>query len=187
MNRTLRQCPLPEKTASEPEAARRTKTQPAFLLQSVVIPAVAVLLLLSPGCEDPGGDQDAPTTRPAENATAADDAAYASALRAANDFCRAWQMRDYRTGRAMLTVRLQRKYPEDDLRAAIAGQTNPRHEAYEVSAGNRLGEGRYAFRLRLFLLYSGERDIRVESPVERIVLMKDKSGQWRVDEFPMLK
>ncbi len=154
----------------------------------VLLLAAAGVVLSLAGCDDEAGRSPASATQPAGKTPSPDDhAAYASALGSANDFCLAWRTRDYEAGRAMLTVRLQRKYPEDSLRSAIVGLANPRHEAYEISAGSRLGKGRFAFKLRLFLLYSGERDTRIEAPVERIVLVQDDSGKWRVDEFPMLK
>lgn len=149
----------------------------------VLLPAA---LIVASGCEDPGASDDAAAAdRPVEDTV--DPGEYSGALAAANHFCHAWQTRDYATGRALLTSRLVRKYPEDDLQTAIVGLSSPHHDAWEISGGERISDGRIAFKLRLFLAYTGERDRRHESPVERIVMQRDDAGTWRVDEFPLLK
>ena len=141
--------------------------------------------LLATGCED-----SAPTP-PAEATSQPADLNFGSdaieALAAANQFCRHWRMRDYESGRSMLSRRLLRKYPDSDMRTAIAGTSNPHHGAFAIFEGQEIGPGRFAFKIRLFLIYTGQRDYRYEAPVKRIVVERDETGQWLIDEFPFLE
>ena len=154
--------------------------------------AVALIAALTPlACEkmqreatsgeSAEGGAEAPGPRAAAEAP---DDDYVRALAVANRFCQAWRQRRYAAGKALLTRRLVRQHPEQRLRDLIAGPHNPRHAAFEVFGGRRLGPGRFEFSVRLFLRFVGESEQRIETLAERIVLVRDGSGTWRVDDFP---
>ncbi len=151
----------------------------------VVIPVTALTLAAAcAGCEDIFGP---PQTQPAQTQpteTRYNDA-YLSALSTADAFCDAWRQCDEASGRALLSLRMKRKYPDRDLRNAIVGHANPRHAGYEIFDGKRMRDGRYAFKVRLFYRYSGSHRDKVESPLVRIVVVREETGDWKVDEFPI--
>ncbi len=145
------------------------------------MPVVVLALLVGlAGCED--APPPAPETQPAE--TRYNDS-YIGALAAANGFCHAWLQRDETAGRALLSLRMIRRYPDELLRDAIVGQANPRHAAYEIFKGQRLPDGRYAFDVRLFFRYTGGHADLIESPLTQVVMARDEANAWRVDEFPV--
>ena len=123
-----------------------------------------------------------PTTQPAE--TPLDDN-YIDALAAANQFLDAWKKCDYPIGKARMSRRLIRQYPESRLRDAVTGLPNPHHVAFEIFDGKRLPDGRIAFKIRLFYKYTGQINDKIEGPVQRIILAADDTGDWLVDEFPI--
>ena len=130
-------------------------------------------------CEKRPGRAPAPQSKPAY------DADYLAALSVADDFCQAWKSRDVAGGRALMSQRMIRAYPDERLRDALAGAANPRHVAYEISAGRLLPDGRRAFDVRLFFAYEGAHDDRIESPLAQVVLAREPTGPYRVDEFPI--
>ena len=117
-------------------------------------------------------------------ASAEDNEAYIAALSVADDFCHAWKHRDMRAARALLSVRLLRAHPEEKVLDAIAGVPNPQHAAYEISGGEALADGRYAFVLQRFWHFIGRDAERVEAEKECLVIARE-DGAWRVDDFPM--
>ena len=131
------------------------------------------------GCKQPGPP---PSTQPAQ--TAYNDQ-YVGALAVAGDFCQAWQHQDEAAGRELLSQRFLRRYPDRQIRDALVGTTNPRHAAYEIAGGQRLGEGRYAFDVKLFYAFSGGHGDRLELARERIVAVRQADGLWKVDQFPL--
>jgi len=154
---------------------------------------VAIWLALAAGlvsipiaCQERPEVPESPTTRPAE--TVYDDD-YIDALSAANMFCQAWRQADYAAGRKLLSRRLARAHSDARLKDAIAGPLNPYHAAVEIFQGQKLSDGRFAFKILLFYKYSGRIEDRIESPVERIVMIRrpgpDGSARWLVDEFPI--
>ena len=124
------------------------------------------------------------STRPAETPY---DADYLAALAIADRFCEAWRAGDVGVGRMLLTRRLIRQHSDQRINDAIAARGNPRHEAFEIFDGQRLADGRFAFRVRLFLSYAGQSGQRIETPVELIIVAPGEDGQWRVDGFPLLQ
>ena len=134
------------------------------------------------GCEKYLPSEDEPQTQPASTVH---DEDYIAALHQANRFCDAWLARDESAGRALLTRRFIRQHPDQRLRDGIAGLANPHHAAFELSDGRKTGKDRYVFDVRLFLQYSGMQSDRIEAPLEHIVVVRNDSGQWRIDEFPL--
>ena len=149
---------------------------------------IAAVILLAGmsclGCEGTSSStqpsKDKPKTQPYDDE-------YISALAVADQFCHAWQMGNFRDGKALLSRRLIRRHPEDRLADAIVGVQNPSHVAYEIFGGKRLSDGRIAFKVRLFQRHAGQHADRIEGPAEDLVMVRDEqSGDWRVDEFPFL-
>jgi len=137
-------------------------------------------------CQERSEVPGSPATRPAK--TVYDDD-YIDALSAANKFCQAWRQADYAAGKKLLSRRLARAYSDKRLQDAIAGLSNPRHAAIEIFEGQKLPDGRFAFKIRLFHRYTGVIEDRIEAPVERIVMVRrpvpDRPARWLVDEFPI--
>jgi len=161
------------------EAAGATAGRRARAARLAVLAALGAA---AAGCERPPAPP--PASRPATQSPY--DERYVSALAAAGEFCRAWRRSDLAAGKAMLTLRVRRTYSDARMRDAIAGLGNPAHGAFEIGDGEPLPGGRMAFHVRLFFRFAGQVDSRVEVADERIVLARDESGQWMVDEFPML-
>jgi hypothetical protein len=114
---------------------------------------------------------------------------YVGALRAANEFCQAWQRGEYTTyTRNLMSQRMLKQHSEEKILNTIGGGLNPRHAAYELSEGRRLDDGRYAFKLKLYFWYAGGTSDRTETVPGEMILAReasDRSGQWKVDQFPM--
>jgi len=127
-----------------------------------------------------------PATRPAGGRASPYDKDYVAASAAATDFCTAWRARDLAAGRALLSLRVRRTFTDAQIRDAIVGSANPSHAGFELLGGTREAAGRIVFRVRLFYGFAGRADDRIEAPTERIVLVRDKTGRWSVDEFPLL-
>lgn len=109
---------------------------------------------------------------------------YILALGTANQFLAAWQHRDQDTGFALISSRLKSKQPQDELRMYISGLSSPHHAAYEVSNGQKLTAGRYAFDVRLYEALTASKEIQPRPKATRIVLQKTAEGEWRVDSLP---
>jgi hypothetical protein len=168
--------------ADKPTRGREmTLETPSHLGAGIVILTCAALAAAGlAGCEYISPPP--PASQPAETRY---NEAYAGALAAVDDFCQAWVKGDAVAGRALLSVRMQRRYPDQLLGDVIAGSGNPRHAAYEIHNGRRLGDGRYAFDVRLFFCYSGVHGDKLESPLEQAIVAQDDAGRWRIDAFPI--
>jgi len=151
-------------------------------MQTAVRPLI--LACLAAACAQYGCEQAGPppATQPAQNEY---NDQYVAALAAASDFCQAWQHRDEAAGRALLSRGFLRRYPDRQIRDAIVGAANPRHAAYEITGGERLGEGRYGFDVKLFYAFSGAHGDRLELARRRIVVVRQQDGLWKVDKFPI--
>lgn len=136
------------------------------------------------GCRKIDRDGSEATSRPANAAVNTVDGNYVGALAAANRFCMAWRRGNFAVGRAMLSRRLMRQYPDAALRDVIAGVGNPAHAAFEVSGGRRLSPTRYEFEVRLMLRFTGSRDDRFEAQEVRMVVARAADAPWRINEFP---
>ena len=157
----------------------------ALLLTTVVSLSVWGL-----DCKRPGVKKPRPTrptkTRPARaDPTPVYNDDYAAALGAADMFCQAWKTRDLYGGQAVLSARMKAGATPEHIRNIIMGRVNPSHAAYEIFGGSRLDDGRIAFSLRLLYRYAGRNYNRIEAPLKRIVIARDKAGQWKVDDFPV--
>lgn len=115
------------------------------------------------------------------------DRDYLQALAAADEFCHAWRKGDFADGAALLTPRLKSQHTDRQIADAIAGGDNYTHAAYEIFSGEKLGDDRFAFKVRLLRRFSGDTRDLIDGPIERIVLQRGDAGLWRVDEFPILK
>jgi len=115
------------------------------------------------------------------------DTDYVLALSAADRFLTAWRNRDQDVGLALLSSRLVKSKGEQHWRNEISGMSNPHHEAYEISGGRRLGDGRFAFDVWVHAHYTGFRvePVRKSKP-SRIILMRVAPEEWKVDEVPDL-
>ena len=113
------------------------------------------------------------------------DTDYVLALSAANTFLSAWQRRDQDVGITMLSPRLLQSRSEADWRMSISGVSDPHHQAYEITSGRRLPDGRFAFAVWLHEHYTGFKD----EPSKRrepdtIIVVKVGAEKWRVDKTP---
>ena len=152
------------------------------LRMTLVWPAVALAAAAAlPACKEIA--RRGSTTAPA--GSGGGDANYTSALAAANRFCQAWQNRDLAKARSFLTRGMVRRHRENQLNDALAGPGNPEHSAFEIFPGQKEDAGRYVFRVRLHLKFSGQMEDPVEKPVVRLVLLRDTDGEWLVDDFPV--
>ena len=122
---------------------------------------------------------------PEPEAEAFIDTDYVLALSAADRFLAAWRSRHQDDGLTMLSSRLVKSKGEQHWRDEISGISNPHHQAYEISGGRRLGDGRFAFDVWLYEHYTG---FRVEpgprGKPRRIILIKVAPEEWKVDEVP---
>jgi len=113
------------------------------------------------------------------------DTDYILALSVANRFLSAWQNRDQDVGIAVLSNHLLQSRSEEGWRMAISGISNPHHQAYEITNGRRLRDGRFAFTIRLYNHYTGFKErAKSRGTPSTIILVKTGKEQWRVDELP---
>ncbi len=147
-------------------------------MRSYVTVAILTALLVSVACFA------ARRTAPKANADIVDQN-YVLALSAANRFLFAWQTRDQTRGLALLSPGIRHRRTEEDLQTSISGMSNPHHEAYEVTSGKRLSDGRYAFEVRLYVHYTAEWWRAPGPKLSRIVLTKKGPEEWLVDELPV--
>lgn len=108
---------------------------------------------------------------------------YVLALAGANRFFDAWRNRDQEGGLAALSPRLLKTRTEDEWRMAVCGCSNPHHEAYEITNGRRLTDGRYAFDVRLYTHYHNFA-YPLETVAMTVKVMRQDSEDWRIDELP---
>jgi hypothetical protein len=137
-----------------------------------------------------------PTSPPAASTSSVvrNDDNYVLALSAANEFLSAWRDRHQDKGIAMLTPSLLKAKGEQWWRDEISGISNPHHEAYEITNGRPLADGRYVFDVWLYEYYTGNVGRRrakgqkvhswVRPEADRIVVIEVGPDDWRVDEAP---
>jgi hypothetical protein len=143
---------------------------------------VVAIALFATGVVSLGAD--AATPRPGASPPSAD---YILALRTTNSFLAAWATRDADAGIALMSHALLAPggsatgARRAELRQFVEGLSNPRHQAFDVSAGIRRDSDRYAFPVTLFELYSGE--ARGHEWSDTLEVVRDDDG-WRVDRLP---
>ena len=115
------------------------------------------------------------------------DTDYIRALSTANLFMESWRHRRQDEAFALLSDRLRNSRTEDEWRMAISGASNPHHQAYEISNGRPLPDGRIQFDVRLFDHYTDmyREDIPLHAP-EQIILIGNSDTGWIVDGIPHL-
>lgn len=150
------------------------------LFTGVWILTIAAAMMFVGGCEKSPSGQ--PQTQPAENRQ---NEQYISALAVANEFCAAWKQGSEAAGRALMSKRMIRTFPDAQLRDAIVGASNPAHAAFQIGEGKKRSDGGYEFPIVLFFRYGGQHSNRIEAADARIVVAEDQPGLWRVAEFPM--
>ena len=105
---------------------------------------------------------------------------YIAALATANRFLQAWQSQDHETGILLLSDRLKQHTAEDYLQTFFS-RTENAQEAYEISGGKKLKQGRYIFSVALFNSRSGTWTQRRSS---RIIVTRVGKNDWAVDKLP---
>ncbi len=83
-----------------------------------------------------------------------------------------------------MSPRIRAKYREEDLRMYISGISNPHHAAFEIGAGVPVAVGRFAFNVRMYEHYTGEKWKAKRGRMVRLVLIKIGPEDWRVEELP---
>lgn len=151
-----------------------------FCLRVAFVAGVLLAAIAPLACEKPASE---PEEMESEKTKYDED--YIAALKAANLFCQHWLLGDYPVAKMMLTKRLRHEHSEQRLKDVLGGVGNPRHAAYEVYGGRKLDDTRITFKVRLFQVYIGQGEKRIEAPAERIVLIKESKNNWLVDEFPI--
>jgi hypothetical protein len=97
-------------------------------------------------------------------------------------------MRDQEAGLAAMSPRLLKTRPEEYWRGLICGCSNPHHEAYEVSNGRRLPDGRFEFDVSLYTYYSffpQPENRWQQSLTVKVVRFDSENDEWRVDDLPL--
>jgi hypothetical protein len=130
------------------------------------------------------------TAQPKTKSTDFVDQDYVLALSTANRFLEAWQGRDVDGALAITSRRVKGCYPAERLATYLSGLSNPHHEAFEIAVDKRLPDGRYAFEVRLYEHYAGEKWREPKKKASRIVLVQAEADEWGrrekwlVDEVP---
>jgi hypothetical protein len=112
---------------------------------------------------------------------------YVAALRAANTFLTAWAARDQEGGLRSVSARVRRLHPEAELRMYFSGLSNPHHAGFEIHRGRRVSAGRYAFPIRLFEFYTGEKRGAPLPPLTLLTVVRvqpatrNADAVWAVD------
>jgi hypothetical protein len=121
---------------------------------------------------------------PKERSSVYVDSDYILALTAANRFLEAWRTRHQDNGIAAISGDAIREKGEQYWRNMISGISNPHHQAYEVGEGSRIDDRRFAFRVWLHELYTGEEHPGAPRDRGRVLVVREVGhGQWRVDEI----
>ncbi|KPL10686.1 hypothetical protein AMJ71_02305 [candidate division TA06 bacterium SM1_40] len=103
---------------------------------------------------------------------------------AAEEFLNAWVNRDEEKGLSLLATRVRALYAEEDLRAYISGEDDPRHHSYSIGQAETLPDGRIRIEVELAHL-NLEADWKVLWQREaHITMEKDAGGRWLVSELP---
>lgn len=111
---------------------------------------------------------------------------YTLALSAVDRFLCAWQMRRQDEGLSLLSPRLRGEFAEEELRSYISGISNPHHAAFEVGPGKRISEDRFAFDVRFYEHYTGEKEQFSRPRSTTISVVRVGPEDWLIDELPGL-
>ena len=111
------------------------------------------------------------------------DQNYVQVLATADQFMCAWQRRDHKAGVALTSPRLQASAKEH-LTQFITGLSNPRHVAFEIGPGRNVNPGQIAFEVRLYELYTSEAWQGKRPKPISIVVKRQDSQFWLIDEIP---
>jgi len=106
------------------------------------------------------------------------DADYVAALSAANHFLAAWQTRDHESGLLMLTDEAKKHTTEDRLTEFFSG--NSSQQAFVISAGKKIANGRYEFPIALL----ESTDHSVHRRFSHITVIRTGKDEWAVDTLP---
>ena len=106
------------------------------------------------------------------------DSDYVSALAAADRFLHAWQAQDQEDGLMMLTDGAKQHWSEERLQEFFSAGENA---AYQISGGEKLKAGRYAFPVGL--LSSGLRG-QARKRFSEIIVTRTGGQDWAVDRLP---
>jgi hypothetical protein len=103
------------------------------------------------------------------------DAAYGSALAAANRFLNAWQAQDHETGIIMLTDAARQHTTPELLQTFFSPGERP---AYEISRGRRMNDRAYVFPVVLFAT-RGSRPHYC-----KIIVTRSGKDDWAIENLP---
>jgi hypothetical protein len=106
------------------------------------------------------------------------------ALAVADHFLYAWHWRDAKTAARLVTDKVRRESPGDQLEEFLGGLSNPHLVSFEVGNGRRLGAGQYAFDVRSFETYSGDAKAHPLWQAMKIVVAKTNGNAWAIDHIP---
>lgn len=108
---------------------------------------------------------------------------YVVALATANDFLRAWQIRDQETGLLLLTDRLKQRTSEQALVNFFLTGTSQR-QGYEIGRGKKLAPGRYQFPVSLLQEHAAATSKRMRAPASVLVVIREGKNDWAIDQLP---
>lgn len=82
-----------------------------------------------------------------------------------------------------MSDRLRKLKSDEEWGDTICGMSNPHHQAFEVTNGKKLSDGRIAFDVQLYEHYSYQPDWGRVLPIRRIVLAKIEPETWHADDI----
>ena len=121
-----------------------------------------------------------PARTRAAPARSAVDQEYIAALATANRFLQAWQSQDQETGILLLSDKLKGHLAEAHLQSFFSRADNAQ-EAYEISGGKKLKQGRYIFSVALF---NSRHSTWVQRRSSRMIVTRVGQNDWAVDKLP---
>ncbi len=104
---------------------------------------------------------------------------YVAALATADRFLHSWQAGDQEAGLMMLSDAAKQRWSEDRMEQFFSTGENA---AYEISRGQKLNTGRYAFPVTLF--GSAPRKGHRRERLSAIVVVQD-GEEWEIDKLPL--
>ena len=108
---------------------------------------------------------------------------YVVALATANDFLRAWQVRDQETGLLLLTNRLKQRTSDQALVNFFLTGTSLL-QGYEIGRGKKLAPGRYQFPVSLLQERATASSKRTRAPASVLVVIREGKNGWAIDQLP---
>ncbi len=109
------------------------------------------------------------------------DRDYISALATANRFLHAWRSQDHEAGLVMLTDAAKHRTSEGRLLAFFSPPAAT-HQAFEISSGKKLKDGRYSFPIALFEIAPGHG--RTHPRFSEIIVIRTGKDDWAIDKLP---